>query len=285
MVALWSLQRQKRFLVPAIAFLAPLALLSLTFPGLRAEEKAAFDPSRAQNSGLGMPTPYDKFLALDIALGQVKVDWKALYAQFKADIDTDNLDDLEVAVPAALGARIADGVMAIKARDAEALNESASDIEKLAELLGVPAEDMARARKVRAAANAGKWLEVFMELGFLQLDIMRQLASNGPRGDVLIITGWVQGARYTSAVILENYSAETSNFLREPLLAEALNTAAQNLPAASKETKIGKRLVEALPKMHKTIDIPLTGAISQEEVQALHDLASDVILTVVEEAR
>ncbi len=248
---------------------------------LGAEEKAPFDPAKAKDSGLGMPTPYDKFLALDIALGQAKVDWKSLYAKYKGVVDTDDLEDTQIEIPAALGVRIADGVMAIKARDAEALNECASDIEKLAEKLDVPEGDMARAKRVRAAANAGKWLEVFMELGFLQQDIMQKLATDGPRGDLLVLAGWMQGARYTTAVVLENYSPENSNFLREPKLADALIVATKKLPSATLNHKIGKAALEALPKMKALIDIPLTGSIPREGVEELHKLSTGVVEVIL----
>lgn len=261
------------------ALLAAAALPLLPFP-LAAEEKAPFDPSRAEQAGIGMPTPYDKFLALDLELAKVKVNWKSLFARFECDIEPDDYQDLEVAVPAALGVRIADGVMAIKARDAEALNKAASDIEKLAETLGVPDEKMARAKKVRSAANNDKWLEVFMELGFLQLDIMNELADNGPRGDILIIAGWMQGARYTSAIISENYTPSVSNFLREPRLSEALMRMAEKLPAGSKAHPIGKAILSSLPKMHSLIDIPLTGTISEDGVKQIHNLATAVVSAV-----
>ena len=98
-------------------------------------------------------------------------------------------------------------------------------------IFGVPGQtpeqwdaDLGRARSVRAAANKGEWLKVFMELGFLQQDIMKKIDSpeQSNHGTLLIVTGWMQGARYTSTVIDENYSPETSNLLREPLLAKAL---------------------------------------------------------------
>jgi len=106
------------------------------------EEKAAFDPAKAQDSGVGMPTPYDKFLALDAAMTSSKVDWGQTFRKVAVDLDSDAFTDKDVAIPLALGIRIADGVMAVKARDAEMLNKCASDIEKLAKKLDIPASSL-----------------------------------------------------------------------------------------------------------------------------------------------
>jgi len=234
--------------------------------------------SRLRSNSLGRNLYRHEWVSLRLFLAFVGGDDDQGWLRRLADPE-----DLDVAVPAALGARIADGVLAVKARDAEALNAAAADIEKLAKLLGVPDDDMARAKKVRAAANAGKWLEVFMELGFLQLKIMQNLESAGPRGDVLIIAGWMQGARYTTAVIIDNYSPENSNFLREPKLAEALMKVAEKLPAATKSSPIGTALLAGLPRMHKLIDIALTGSIPLEGVKEMHDYSTKVIQTIVAE--
>lgn len=255
------------------AFILPPSLIT-------ADEKAPFDPNKAEQAGIGMPTPYDKFLALDLELAKAKVNWKSLFSRFECDIEPDDYENLDVAVPAALGVRIADGVMAIKARDAEALNKAASDIEKLAEALGVSNQKMARAKKVRSSANNDRWLEVFMELGFLQLDIMNELTRNGPRGDILIIAGWMQGARYTSAIVSENYTPSASNFLREPRLSEALMRMAEKLPAASKSHPIGVAIISSIPKMHKLMDIPRDGTISENGVKEIHELATTVITAI-----
>src|SRR3954467_3946425 len=164
-------------------------------------EKAPFDPKKAEDAGVGMPTPYDKFLALDQALTATKVNWGQVYRKVAVDIDADAFTDKEVVIPMVLGIRIADGVMAIKALDAEMLNKCAADIEKLAKKLDIADSELGRARAVRASANKGEWLKVFMELGFFQQDIMKKIEDkeHSTRGTLLITSGWMQGARYTSS--------------------------------------------------------------------------------------
>ncbi len=243
------------------------------------DEKAPFDPKKAQDAGVGMPTPYDKFLALDQALTDSKVNWGQVYRKVAVDIDPDAFTDKEVVIPMVLGIRIADGVMAIKALDAEMLNKCAADIEKLAKKLNIADSELGRARAVRAAANKGEWLKVFMELGFFQQDIMKKIEDkeHSNRGTLLIVCGWMQGARYTTTVVGENYSPAVSNILREPLLARALKEKVENLSGNIKDVPSVARLREVLPKVETLLTIPLDGTISKENVAEINRLATEVV--------
>jgi hypothetical protein len=243
------------------------------------DEKAPFDPKKAEDAGLGMPTPYDKFLALDQALTDSKVNWGQVFRKVAVDIDPDAFSDKEVVIPMVLGIRIADGVMAIKALDAEMLNKCAADIEKLAKKLNVADSELGRARAVRAAANKGEWLKVFMELGFFQQDIMKKIEDkeHSNRGTLLIVSGWMQGARYTTTVVGENYSPAVSNILREPLLARALKEKVEGLSGSIKDVPSVAKLRQALPKVETILTIPLDGTISKENVAEINRLATEVV--------
>ena len=247
--------------------------------GAEKEDKAPFDPKKAVDAGVGMPTPYDKFLALDQALPSSKVNWGQVFRKVAVDIDPDAFTDKEVVIPMVLGIRIADGVMAIKALDAEMLNKCAADIEKLAKKLNIADSELGRARAVRAAANKGEWLKVFMELGFFQQDIMKKIEDkeHSNRGTLLIVCGWMQGARYTTTVIGENYSPTVSNILREPLLARALKEKVEHLSGNVKESPSVVKLREVLPKVEKILTIPLDGTISKENVAEINRLATEVV--------
>jgi hypothetical protein len=250
------------------------------------ENKAPFDPKNAKDGGLGMPSPFDKFLALNQVLSDTKLDWRKTFRQVAVDIDADAFTDKDVAIPMVLGVRIADGVMAVKACDAELLNKCASDIEKLAQKMGVKDSELSRARAARAAANNNEWLKVFMELGFLQQDIMQKIADkeNSVRGDLLVVCGWMQGARYTTTIVGSHYTKNASNILREPLLAKALNQKVEQMPENVKKNVTVAKMLEVLPKMQKILTIPLDGSISKEDVAELKKLSTEVVKSAVHTA-
>lgn len=238
-----------------------------------AAQKAAFNAAEAQNAPLGLPSPMDKFLALDIALGEGTVKWSDVLKEVSINADIRKLT-AEPDVCLALGVRIADGVMAVKARDANALNECASDIEALAKKLQVRDEELERAKKARALANKGQWLMVFWELGCLQVDIMRSLNQKGnERRRTLIITaGWMQGAHYATHVIEKRYTPDLSNCLREPMLVKAMQDEMAQLPASTKAARRPASLAKALQEVHGIVNIPLNGAIPREQVSHMNSL-------------
>ncbi len=247
------------------------------------DDKAAFDPKKAKDAGLGMPTPYDKFIALDQLVPTGEINWGQTFRKVAVDLDPDQYADKEVAIPMAMGVRIADGVMAVKARDVELLNKAASDIETLAKRIGVADADLTRARAVRAAANKKEWLNVFMELGFFQQDIMKKLEDkeNASRTTLLIVAGWLQGARYSSALIEDHYTAASSNLLREPKLIEALAAKMDSLPAATKQNAVVIKVKATLPQILKIVDIPLDGSIPKDQVKKLNSLSTEAVKAAI----
>jgi len=87
----------------------------------------------------------------------------------------------------------------------------------------------------------------------------------------------MQGARYTTTVVEENYSPETSNLLREPLLAKALNEKIGALPADLQSKPLVAKLRDVLPQIEKILNVPRDGAIPKEDVEQLNKLATDAV--------
>ena len=97
------------------------------------------------------------------------------------------------------------------------------------------------------------------------------------RGTLLIACGWMEGARYTTTVVGDNYSPTTSNILREPLLARALKEKVENLSGSVRDNPAVAKLREVLPKVEKILTIPIDGTISKENVADLNRLSTEVI--------
>lgn len=235
------------------------------------------------------PNPYDKFIALDSALKSGTINWKAVFNENKADTDPDKLTDTKVAIPALLGFRICDGVMAIKARDAAKLNDCADDIEKLGKKLGVTDTDLRRAKLVRTFANQQEWGRVFLELGYLQQDIERTLQreskapGKAPVQKILYAAGWLQGARYTSGLVNNNYNPKTAGLLREPLLVQALKADLDG--AGLPKEGILLKLSNALARLEKLVDVELHGSLSKENVAEMSKLTATTVNDCLKEAK
>lgn len=247
-------------------------------------EKPVFDRSKAKIAQLPLPSPYDKMLAIEMAVGDEKVDWSKVYDAVAVDVDANAMPD-KTAAALALGVKIADGLVAVKSQDVEKLNACATQIESLAKKLGAGDDDLRRARLVRENANKGKWLDVFLELGFLQADIMKILLQpeNANMRRLIIATGWMQGARHVTYYLSENYNPEVSNVLREPMLVAALNDDVQSLPEEIRSNPRAAGLAQATSAALPIVTIELDQPVSQENVAKLKALADACIKTALDQ--
>jgi len=265
---------------------AGLTLLPLAASHAQASKGFSREGARSQ---VARPNPINKFHAIDRVLGSLPGAKDALWTDYlnkcQSDVDPDDYTDSKVAIPALLGIRICDGVMAIKARNAEKLNGCADDIEKLAKKMGVKDSEMTGARKVRIYANNGEWNRVVLELGELQQDIEAAQAGGADAKKILYAAGWLQGVRYTSTLINENYSETAAAFLREPRLAEELVGYLRSVDGELANHAIVKNIADAMDKIGKFIDVPIHTTVPADKVQEMATTATKAVQACVELAK
>ena len=260
-----------------------LAALAASTPAFAQEEdaKPEFDKSKAELAALPLPNPSDKLIAIEQTVGADNIDWSTLADGVSVDVDANDFPD-QTDAALALGVKIADGIVAIRAQDVEKLNRSADQLEALGKNLGATDEDLKRARQVRDLANRGEWLSVYLELGFLQADIMKKLNTPENRNDrtLVIASGWLQGARYATSLIIANYTPDLSNILREPVLAAELSKQLAALPASMQNSDKVRQLREAVDQAAKIVDVSLTAPIEKDKVEQLKSLSDAAVQAI-----
>ncbi len=247
---------------------------------LRAEEQAPAEAKTIPNLAdmkanvktgeTPIPSPFDAFLALDSISKEKPVDWAAVFDSGVVAIDPSRFKD-PVVVALMLGVKISDGLIAIKAKDTEALNDISRVIESLARTLGVEQAILDRAEKVRTLANDGDWLGVFLELGFLQENIIESLKKEERKDQraLILASGWLQGARYACTAIEKNYSPAASNLLREPVLIQQLQKDLEATSEAVKAHPLVQEISKKLPTMYSICNIGQDDVLSPEKIATL----------------
>lgn len=252
--------------------------------------------SKAKDTGYTPPNPIDKFIALDDMFGG-KVNWKGIMEEISQDVETKAIRDTEFLIPLLMGIRVADGVMTVKVRSVQDLNAAADDIKDMATKLRVPERDMVWANKARAEAASGEWASVFMSLGFMQKKVLDKLAeAKADQRSLVMISGWIQGLRYSSAAVLKHYddpvgknsvAGHPSYQLRDPKLVAWLLTLVKGLSpekqALPEVVQIRKGLEQILSLVDIDID-PKVGKISKDNVQTLSKISGDIVEAIVAKA-
>lgn len=284
------------FPIDALFALLVVSSLSPTLSGQ--DDKAGFDPSRFTGTTdilQSASSSVDSLIALEEELGMAPNDWRKYYRGGKGlefDIDDIKGDSRKCIL---LGVKVADGVLALKAKDAETLNACAEYIERLAKDLNVPEQSLSRGFMIKDAVNRGDWFDAFFQLGLYRQDIVRALteADGNDRSKAILIIcgGWFHGASIAIQVIEDNYSGEITNYLRSQsfvslMMAELKSIKREDLTTSNEMSY----LLEALPKIRAIVDISrdwkvAEGQISKDGLRELKLLAGALSATAVTGAR
>ncbi len=272
-----------------LAEVAVVASLSLAHPAtVEAQEAVESETKSVPSMGemkaniktgeTPIPSPFDAFLALDQISKAKPVDWKSVFDAGVVLADADTAKG-PVELCLMLGVKVSDGLIAIKAKDVDALNDISRVIEGCAKKLGVDQSIINRAEKVRTLANEDDWLGVFLELGFLQENIIEALKKEDRKDQraIILAAGWIQGARHAATAIEKNYSEAASNLLREPDLIGALH---RDLTALSEPTRVHpvvQAMISAFPELQAICDVPQDGVVPLEKVAALRTRCADLV--------
>ncbi len=259
--------------------------------------KAAGKSERQKVPGIPQISVIDKLLSIESALNtklkrRSEEDWTkdygALYQKFRRDgrlnaIRGEGKDGAAVAM--ALGIKASDAVVALKARNVEALNDAAGQIDILAKRLGASDAELGMANTVKVYANKKQWFNAFLALGRLQRDVTNYLESSGDKikrdqAMLVIVGGWLQGGRCVTHVIDENYDEFVSNILREQRLVDIIIASLDTLDPKYVNDPLVADIRKALPEIRKRVDVGLKAPVKQEDVKWLHKTFDEFVVRI-----
>src|SRR5215831_1271823 len=172
-------------------------------------------PSQAkQVHGLVVPVPKEIFRSLD----QFRdANWPAVkrpeVARWKSQGDQAQIATL-------LGIAIAEGFIAMEAKDSTEVENLGKNVLSLAGGLGIRDRALRRSRSIIKLAEKNEWSEARKEWDGVLSDLetgMIELKS-ADLAQLVSLGGWLRGTEALSAVVLQNNSPERSNLIRQPAL-------------------------------------------------------------------
>jgi hypothetical protein len=81
--------------------------------------------------------------------------------------------------------------------------------------------------------------------------------------------------------VSKHYSPAVSNYLREPLLVNAMRQDLESLPDSIKQSPRVATLIEAMPALYGIVNIPIEGSIPKEGVDKLMATAKGLVEKIV----
>src|SRR5947208_2039088 len=165
-----------------------------------------------RSDSISIPTPGELFTALE---QPGKPNWTG---QYRGPMSTTYRNRAQIALN--LGGLIADGFIAVEAKDSQQVKNIGSDIIKLAKALGVSEKLLARGNSINEFAEHSEWDTVQEELEATENEVKSSMQTHADQDLVILVTlgGWIRGTQVVTAAIMQEYNEDSAKALRQPAL-------------------------------------------------------------------
>src|SRR5438045_1225381 len=166
----------------------------------------------ARTDSITIPTPGELFTALEKS---GKINWAG---QYRGPMPVTYSNRAQIALN--LGGLIADGFIAVEAKDGQQVKNIGSDIMKLGKALGVSEQLLSRGNSINEFAENNQWDTHTEELQETQNEVKSSLQSHADQDLVILVTlgGWIRGTQVVTGANMKSYNAAAAKVLREPAL-------------------------------------------------------------------
>src|SRR5438045_4542720 len=259
----------------ATGAMAWLACAALGF----AAEPAALSRDQLEKAikidSLTIPTPGELFAALE---KPGKPDWAG---QYRTPIPMTYRNRAQIALN--LGGLIADGFIAVEAKDSQQVKNSGTDIIKLAKALGVSENVLSRGNSMKQFAENDEWDALQEELEATQNEVKSSMQSHRDQDLIILVSvgGWIRGTQAVSAAVMQNYDERAAKVLRQPALVSFIQSQLNEVSPDMRDEPLIKEVSGQLPGIEKLVTFPAGKAPTADEVKKVNE-AVDKIMSQIQ---
>jgi flagellar biosynthesis regulator FlaF len=254
--------------IPAFATLTSL-LVAQTPPNTGVRQ---FPPQTTAIKGVLVPVPREIFDTLDKFANS---NWRAVQRPELAR-QRPHGDQAETAL--LLGVVIAEGFIAVEAEDAVEVKSVGRAVLKLASGLGVKKAALRRSRSIVEHAERGDWLGVRKEWDGVIPDVqqgMNELQSE-QLAQLVSLGGWLRGTEALTALVLQNYSNQKAELLRQPALLDHFEKRLAGMSDDIRTNRMVVRMREGIEKIRPLVASEDT-QISQKKVKEISIVSEELL--------
>src|SRR5213593_2928349 len=252
-----------------LAKLGIVALLMAVFAATGAAETdhlSADQLAKAVSSdSISIPTPGELFAAL----GKTgKTNWSG---QYRGPMPVTYRNRAQIALN--LGGLIADGFIAVEAKDSQQVKNIGSDIIKLAKALGVSEKLLSRGNSINEFAENNEWDTLQEELEATQNEVKSSMQSHADQDLVILVTlgGWIRGTQVVTSTIVQNYDERSAKVLRQPALVHFMQSKINEMSPELRNDPLVKNVSDQLNKIEKLVSFAPGKTPDVEEVRKINE--------------
>lgn len=236
------------------------------------EQNSALPAQAKQVHGLAVPVPKEIFRSLD----QFRdANWGAVkrpeVARWKS-----HGDQAQIAI--LLGVAIAEGFIAMEAKDSAEVQNIGNSVLSLARGVGIRDRALRRSRSIMELTDRNDWSEARKEWDGVLSDLetgMIEIKSER-LAQLVSLGGWLRGTEALSALVLQNYSPERSNLIRQPALIDYLEEQLRTMTTDIQGRPIVVKLLDGIHTIRSLVESE-NGPLSEETVRKVHAVCADLV--------
>jgi hypothetical protein len=199
--------------------LLSLVVLAVSAFGETPAEQGRSLPSEAKSvKGIVVPVPEKVFDSLDKFRD---ANWRAVQ---RPEIARWRSHGGQVQTALLLGTVVAEGFIAMEAEDSTEVDKIGNDVLNLSRALGVERIVLRRSRSVMESADQNQWTSARKEWDGVLSDLEKGMVrlKSEPLSQLVSLGGWLRGSEALCALVLQNYSPERAELVRQPALMDYL---------------------------------------------------------------
>src|SRR5213595_329511 len=228
----------------------------------------------ARSDSISIPTPGELFAALE---KPGKINWSG---QYRGPMPVTYRNRAQIALN--LGGLIADGFIAVEAKDSQQVKNIGSDIIKLAKALGVSERLLGRGKSINEFAENSEWDTLQEELEATQNEVKSSMQSHADQDLVILVTlgGWIRGTQVVTSAIIQKYDERSAKVLRQPALVRFMQSKINEISPELRGEPMVKDVSEQLGEIEKLVSFPPGKAPTVDEVRKINESVGKAITEI-----
>ncbi len=259
------------------AILLALALSSTAFAEPAAHIDVSNLPSQTKMiDEVVVPVPSEIFAVLD-KLGQPN--WNAV--QHKMPSVAQPIGE-QSQIALQLGTVIAEGFIAVEAKDANEVKQIGKSVLNLTKALGVEKKAQVRAKAITDAADAQDWAGVRKQLDKALEDVREAMVELNSEAvsQLVSLGGWLRGTEALTAVVEKSYTKEGAELLHQPILLDYFERRLAGMKPKLKLNPVVIKVQNAVLDIRPLMGLPDGSDISEKSVKEINAISAAVVTAI-----
>ena len=266
----------KRFWLKFSPLVLLLALgLSVPSPALLAQappQKIDINKLNYRVQDVVIPVPSEIFNALDKLGGNPN--WNREIAK-----DSKARPTPQPQIALLLGSVIANGFIAVQAKDAGRVKDIGRLVLDLSIPLGVRNEVISHCNSINQAADEGKWEAIRSEFDKAQSSVRTAMERLNSRdlSELVSIGGWLRGTDALTSLIRKDYTADRAELLHQPELVKTFEEQLGSMSPRVKSNMMVLKVQEALKEIKPVVESP---DLDQKSVEKINNSTNELLKVI-----